>query len=211
MKRVIIWGASGHAKVIMGALNGSDFEILAFIDLNINITKLDKYDVYSSVEQLFEKKNFWLSNEELFFIVAIGGDRGKERIEIHEKLVSMGLKPATVVHPYAWIDLSAEIGEGSQILGMAAISAEVKIGKQTIVNTNATIDHETVISDGCHIMPAATIAGCVIIEKFCTIGSNATILPRVKLKMSTTVGAGAVVTKDTVENSIVVGIPAKQI
>jgi acetyltransferase-like isoleucine patch superfamily enzyme len=94
---------------------------------------------------------------------------------------------------------------------MAAISPEVKIGKQTIVNTNATIDHETVISDGCHIMPAATIAGCVIIEKFCTIGSNATILPRVKLKMSTTVGAGAVVTKDTVENSIVVGIPAKQI
>ena len=41
------------------------------------------------------------------------------------------------------------------------------------------------------------------------VGANATILPRIKIGMSSAVGAGAVVTRDVPDNAIVVGNPAK--
>ena len=209
MKNLIIWGASGHAKVILGSLDTKKYNIIAFIDRNHDINKFKNFPVLHSIEELLATIN--ITELELHFIIAIGGKNGSDRMQIHNQLVDYGLKPLTVINPSAWIDPSAQIADGAQILGMSAISAEVKIGIQSIVNTNATIEHETIVGNGCHIMPAATVAGCVTIGDFCTVGSNATILPKISLKAYTMVGAGAVVTKDTEKNATVVGIPAKQI
>lgn len=57
----------------------------------------------------------------------------------------------------------------------------------------------------------AYTAGCIEIMDNVFIGSNATILPNVKIGPNVIVAAGAVVTKDVPENSIVAGVPAKVI
>jgi sugar O-acyltransferase (sialic acid O-acetyltransferase NeuD family) len=209
MKDIIIWGASGHAKVILSSFSGVNYRVLGFIDKDPSIKEFRKIPVYNSSEDLFD--NIKINKEETYFIVAIGGVKGSDRLEIHHHLIKHGLKPMTVIHPSAWVDPTAKIGPGAQILGMSAISADVVIGTQSIINTHATVDHETLIGDGCHVMPAATIAGCAIISDFCSVGSNATILPRIKLSPHTIVGAGAVVTKDTLPHSTVIGIPAKKV
>lgn len=49
----------------------------------------------------------------------------------------------------------------------------------------------------------------IIIEANCDIGTGAIILPGVTLKTGTIIGAGAVVTKSTIKNSIYIGNPAK--
>lgn len=208
MKNILVWGASGHAKVLLSALN-NDYNVIGFIDKNPEIEEFLGSAVYRDFSEF--SKNISIVHKEIYFIIAIGGARGSERIEIHNQLMKSGLKPMSVIHPSAWVDTSAYIAPGAQILAMAAISAEVVIGSQTIINTNATIDHETQVGDGCHIMPAATVTGCVTIGNFCTIGSNATILPRISLSPHTIVGAGAVVTKNTPPNITVVGMPAKNI
>ncbi|MNG38364.1 Maltose O-acetyltransferase [compost metagenome] len=41
------------------------------------------------------------------------------------------------------------------------------------------------------------------------LGTNATVLPKVTIGKNVIVGAGAVVTKDVPDNSLVVGIPGK--
>lgn len=208
VNNILIWGASGHAKVVLSALK-NNHKIIGFIDKNPNIKEFAGNAVYRNFSEF--SKNVSIDSKEIYFIIAIGGARGSERMDIHNQLIKSGLKPMSVIHPSAWVDASACIEPGAQILAMAAISAEVVIGSQTIVNTNATIDHETQVGDGCHIMPAATVTGCVTIGNFCTIGSNATILPRISLNPHTIVGAGAVVTKNTPPNITVVGIPAKNI
>jgi len=48
-----------------------------------------------------------------------------------------------------------------------------------------------------------------VIEMGASIGANATILPGIRVGTGAIVGAGAVVTKDVPQRTIVTGVPAK--
>lgn len=207
MKQILIWGASGHAKTILSHMDYARHKVIAFIDTNEELSSFNGVPVYNCLEEFLEKG----FSKPLYFIISIGGDKGIDRIDIHDRLMEKGFKPLTFIHPTAWVDRTAILMEGAQVLGMAAVSAEVVIGAQTIINTNATVDHETIIGSGCHVMPAATISGCCTINDFCTIGSNATILPRLFICKESVIGAGAVVTKSILKKGIFVGIPAREV
>ena len=143
------------------------------------------------------------------FAVAIGGDHGFERLAVAGKLSSFGLDALTLVHERAWVADTALLGDGCQILAMAAISEEARLGRQCIVNTNASVDHECVLGAGVHVMPGATLAGCVKVGDCAMIGSGATVLPHITIGADAVIGAGAVVTRDVREGEIVVGVPAR--
>jgi len=224
MKKAIVWGASGHAKVLKPVIETAGFQIIAMIDRNSNATPIiPGCPVFTSLEDLQQwqsrdghmgvvevlREALLGKDQKVYFAIAIGGDRGRDRLEIHHKLTSHRFRPVTLVHPKAWVAETAQLGEGAQVLGMASVSEEVKIGRQSIINTNASVDHEGVIGEGCHIMPGATLAGCVVVGDFCTIGSNATVFPRVRIGSGAVVGAGSVVTKDVPDNAVVVGAPAR--
>jgi sugar O-acyltransferase (sialic acid O-acetyltransferase NeuD family) len=208
MRKVIVWGASGHAKVLRPIIEQADFRIVAMIDRESTEHAIPGCPIFTSLEDLLKHLPFG-PNETISFAVAIGGDRGKDRIEIHHKLTSQGFSPITLVHPKAWVAETAQLSEGAQVLGMAAVSEEARIGRQSVINTNASVDHEGVIGDGCHIMPGATLAGCVVVGDFCTIGSNATVFPHIRIGSGAVVGAGSVVTKDVAQNTVVIGVPAR--
>jgi sugar O-acyltransferase (sialic acid O-acetyltransferase NeuD family) len=208
MTKAIVWGASGHAKVLRPIIEQTGFRIVAMIDRKSTEPVIPGCPIFASLEDLLKRPPFG-PNEKISFAVAIGGDKGQDRIEIHHKLTSQGFSPITLVHPKAWVAETAQLSEGAQVLGMAAVSEEVRIGRQSIINTNASVDHEDVIGEGCHIMPGATLAGCVVVEDFCTIGSNATVFPHIRIGSGAAIGAGSVVTKDVPQNTVAIGAPAR--
>jgi sugar O-acyltransferase (sialic acid O-acetyltransferase NeuD family) len=206
---VLIWGAAGQAKVLRPMLERAGHHIALVFDHDPTLPP-----AFVGVPHLNDKDNLWGWLEErapspLGFVVAIGGERGRDRCKIASELVARGLVPVTLCHERSWVADSAVLGPGCQVLAMAAVCVEVKLGQQCIVNTNASVDHECVLGDGVHVMPGATLAGCVEVERYTTIGSNATILPRLRIGEGAMIGAGAVVTGDVSPGSRVAGIPAR--
>jgi sugar O-acyltransferase (sialic acid O-acetyltransferase NeuD family) len=210
-RNVLVLGGKGQAKVLRPIIEAAGHRICAVFDRDPTLPSPFGNALYLNTwEGLIE----WISlNRELrpVFAIAIGGDHGGDRMTLAEQLVQHGLEPITLVHPRAWVAATAQLGSGTQVCAMAAISEEAVTGRQCIINTSASVDHECRLGDGIHVMPGATLAGCVEVGDRSMIGSNAVVLPRVRIGPDVRVGAGAVVTKDVPGGSTVVGNPARAV
>jgi len=210
VNEMIFWGATGQAKVLRDCMRASGVPLVALFDNNESLSS-----PFKGVPLYHGRKGFqeWLkqreSPEAIGFLVAIGGDKGRDRLEIHEYLKSFGLVPLRARHPTAFVADDVAIGAGSQILANASVCVESVIGQGCIVNTGAIVDHECRLGDGVHICPGAQLAGCVEVGCHATIGTGAVILPRISIGEGAFVGAGAVVIKDVVAHTVVAGNPAE--
>jgi sugar O-acyltransferase (sialic acid O-acetyltransferase NeuD family) len=207
--KIILWGGTGQAKVVRPIIEHYGSRVVAVFDDTPKI-KSPFYDVpiYEGWGQFLN----WIKSQdrsEIGFCISIGNPHGRIRLKLHEQLIKEGLKAVTLAHPSAIIAANATIGEGTQIMAGAIIQPEAVIGKQCIINTNASVDHECKISDGCEIAPGAILCGDIFTGVNVWICAGSTILPRIKIGNDVIVGAGSVVIRDVMENSIVVGVPAK--
>lgn len=209
LDKMIFWGALGQAKVLRECMKDSGLELIALFDNNDNLQS-----PFENIPLFFGEKGFeqWYDNRQtadsVGFLVAIGGDKGRDRIEIQEYLESRQLVALVARHPTAFVADSASIGAGSQILANSTICVDVVIGRGCIVNTGATVDHECCLGVGVHIAPGANLASCVTVDDYATIYAGAVVLPGITIGQGSIVGAGAVVTKDVFPNMIVAGNPA---
>jgi len=209
-KELILWGASGQAKVLAEFVPQLGYRIAALFDSKDDLpTPVPGVAVHKGMDGF----SSWRAAHrgELHALIAIGGANGFDRLSIQRQLKALGVIPVTVVHPTAFVAASARLGEGSQILAMTAIGTEARLGEACIVNTGARIDHECRIGDGTHIAPGAVLAGCVELGNFVFVGPGAVITARCKVGDNVMVGAGAVVLDDVPSNTVVYGVPARHV
>lgn len=206
---VIIWGAAGHAKVLAEALSYHRDRVVALFDNNPAVVSplagVPCYTGEAGLEQWLRAR----PEGQTHFLIAIGGDRGRDRVELHHRLATAGLTPLTVVHPTAFVAGSAVLGEGCHVLAGAMVSVDCVAGMQTIINTRASVDHECQLGMGVHVAPGATLTGCVRVGDFSMLGAGSVVLPRIVIGKHVVVGAGAVVTKNVPNNVVVYGNPAR--
>lgn len=208
-KPLILWGARGHAKVLNEFLPRLGFRIAAVFDnAPVDLPPIAGVPVFVGMAGF----RGWRSenpDSDARALIAIGGHRGRDRLEIQKELLSAGILPTTAVHPTAFVAADAFVGEGSQILANAAVCTEAVIGKCCIINTSASVDHECSLGDGVHIAPGATLTGCVSIGENTMVGAGAVVLPRIRIGRNVIIGAGAVVTRDIPDGKVAFGNPAR--
>ncbi|MBQ7856527.1 MAG: acetyltransferase [Alistipes sp.] len=184
-----LYGASGHAKVIVEILEACGIEVEGLFDDSEAVESLFGYPVCRYGEE---------HNGQM--IISIGNN-GVRR-SIAERV---GGKFGVAIHPSAVISPRAAIGEGSVVMQGAVVQAEAKVGRHCIVNTGATIDHECHLGDYVHISPNATLCGNVTVGEGTQIGAGAVVVPGVHIGKWSLVCAGSVVTKDIPDNCIASG------
>ncbi len=195
---IYLYGASGHAKVIIEILESNGIQVDALFDDNPAITKLLDYTVIKFDPVLLKAGNL---------VISIGDNLTRKKIA--ERFNSNQFGHA--IHPSAVLSKRATIGEGTVIMANATINSDAKIGKHVIINTSASIDHDCVIGDYAHISPNATLSGNVTIGEGTWIGAGAVIIPGVKVGKWSIIGAGAVVIRDVPDGVTVVGVPGRVI
>jgi sugar O-acyltransferase (sialic acid O-acetyltransferase NeuD family) len=207
--RWLVWGSAGHAKVIEELIAASGGRVVALFDRAAVASALDGVPVHVGEHGLA----LWLDSNRgdaaAFAAVAIGGARGRDRVERLARFRSLGLATPALVHARAVVSPTATVGEGSHVLAGANVAAGAALGLGCIVNHGANVDHECVIGNGVHLAPGATLCGCVRVEEFAMVGAGVTVLPRLTIGAGATVGAGAVVTRDVPPGSVVAGNPAR--
>ncbi len=122
---------------------------------------------------------------------------------------NIGFNFANIISPRAYISKYAKIDQGVIIQHGVNIGPLVEIGICSKINVYANIMHDGVIGKFCTIAPNVVTLGYVKIGDNVFIGAHSTILPHVVIGNNSTVGAGAVVTKNVPDNTTVKGVPAK--
>jgi sugar O-acyltransferase (sialic acid O-acetyltransferase NeuD family) len=194
--KFILFGASGHAKVIADGILAGGGQILALMD--DDASKMGFFGI-----PFIGNYNPSLYTDH-HLIIAIGNN-------LHRKKIAQKIE-----HLFGkWIDDSARvskrsiIGEGTVIMQTACDQVDVNIGKHVIINTGAKVDHDCFLADFVHISPGATLCGNVIVGEGTIIGAGSVVIPNIIIGNWVTIGAGAVVIEDIPDNAVVVGNPGK--
>ena len=200
MKKVVIIGASGHAKVIADIVIKSGDELVGFLDDNTELP-----DMIIGYPYLGIIDNFHAYADSCYFIIGIGNNLIRKSIS--ERL---DVNWYTAIHPSAQIAIDTKIGEGTTVMANATINTSADIGRHCIVNTGAVIEHDNRIGDYVHISPNASLCGTVSVGELTHIGAGVTVKNNTTICDNAVVGAGGVVVKDIFEKGTYVGVPVKR-
>jgi len=100
------------------------------------------------------------------------------------------------------VDYDVKIGENTTIEGLVYIPPLSRIGKNVFIGPAAALTNDP-------YPPSKKLVG-VTVEDGAIIGSRAVIKAGVTIGKNSVVAMGAVVTKDVPNNTVVVGVPARE-
>lgn len=204
-EKIFVFGASGHAKVVIDIIEKQNLYEIAFLvddDLSLKGQEFFGYPVIGGKEDLLAQTGAPSKS-----LVAIGSNSARGAVAAW--LVKHHYNLVSAIHPSAQIGRDVSVGSGSVVMANVTINSATSIGKNAIVNTRASVDHDCKIGNNSHIAPGATLCGTVAVGDGSFVAAGATVIPDLIIGKNVTVGAGAVVIQDVTDGVTVVGNPAK--
>lgn len=206
-RKLVIWGASGHALVVADIIRlKGEYEIAGFLD-DMNPgrhnTMFCGLPILGGQEQL----NMLLEKGIRHLIFGFGDCEA--RLRLSRLVCEKGFNLATAIHPHAIVSAGVPIGAGSVIAAGAVVNPCSRIGENTIINTSASVDHECSLEEGVHICPGVHLGGRVKVGRAAWIGIGATIRDGVHIGAHSIIGAGSVLLHDVPDRVVCYGVPAK--
>ncbi|MBI2998208.1 MAG: acetyltransferase [Deltaproteobacteria bacterium] len=204
-RKVVIVGTGGHARVIISLLEGLErWQIVGLLDREFGATEEDigGYKIIGSW------KDIQPTRERAGHAVVAVGDN-EERKGLYHSFRKAAFELPTLIHPTAYLDRSARLGDGCVVCMGALVGANATVGSNTIVNSGSIVDHECRLEDHVHIAPGVRLAGRVVVGEGTFVGIGTSVIDKVKIGKGVIVGAGSVVVSDLPNNVVAYGVPAR--
>lgn len=190
-KRIAVFGAGGHGKVVVDAVErNADLTVACVVDDHPQPgAALLGHAVAGGREALLARRGRIDG-----VIVAIGDNRARH--EVARWLEAQGFVLLSVVHPAAVVAPSALVGPGTLVMPGAVVNAEARIGANAIINSGAVVEHDCEVGEAAHVAPGAVLCGGACIGAGTLIGAGAVVLPGVRIGEFLLVKAGTVAARD---------------
>lgn len=210
MKLCGVYGSSGFGREVMPLLrkqlSGQRDTELVFVDDGDGRDLINGHRCLSFDSFVAERK------DECAIVIAIANSQVRSKLAT--KCFEANIRVVDVVADNAIIMDDVDISEGSIICPFVTITSNVKVGRHFHANIYSYVAHDCIVGDFVTLAPGVMCNGNVHIEDGAYIGAGAILRQGTPDKplvvgAGSTVGMGAVVTRDVQAGSTVVGNPAK--
>jgi len=203
-REVAIFGAGGHAKVVIDTCLKAGFTpVVCLGESPLPI-------LLGVAVEPEARATEWLARGVVDALVAIGNNRVRERVG--QAALAQGFRLVTVIHPFAYVAPSTTLGRGTIVMAGAVVQPDASVGDLGIVNTGASIDHDCRLGRSVHIAPHSTLCGNVTAGDRVWIGAGSTVVEGTAIADDVFIAAGATVTRSIGQaGSRVGGVPARSI
>lgn len=210
---LVILGASGFGRETIDVLEAVNrvearFQLLGVLDdgpSDINLERLRSRNVpYLGRLDDFDGASH---GRTVRFVVAIGSPPVRERLA--RIAATLGLQPATLVHPTAVVGTECELGPGVVVCSGVLVSTNVRVGAHAHLNPGAVVGHDTVLGNYVSVNPRAVVSGDCIVEELALLGAGSVVLQGLRVGARAVVGAAACVVRDVPPDHTARGVPAR--
>ena len=199
---LVIYGGGGHGKAIIELVRALGiYRLVGVVDdglpVGSTILGLPVLGGANILAALAEQGVRQIVN-------AVGGiGNVAVRQKVFDEIARAGLVCPTLVHPTAFVEASACLEQGIQILAQSYVSSSARIGFGTLINAGVVVSHECMIGQIVNLSPGAMLAGGVILEDFVQVGMGVTINLGIRIGQGARIGNSATVKKDVPAGQVV--------
>jgi len=206
-----IFGAGELAKIACSYFSDlSNYEVKGFIvDDEFSVT--ETLLLGKPILKFSESLTLMLREKTKVFVAISASRMNRDREEVFLRLERLGVEFASFVSPHSYISNSASIGRNVFIFEHNVIQNDVSIGDNTILWSGNHVGHQTIVGPHNFVSSHVVISGYCTLESNCYLGVNSTIIDHINISKATLIGAASLITRDTEEQSVYVGSPAKKI
>lgn len=201
-KSIIVYGGGGHGKALVDLIRlVAAYPIAGFVDDGIPAgSAIMGIQVLGGAALL----NGLIGAGVHLAANAVGGIGNiAPRLKVFEQLGKAGFTCPSLVHPTAFIEPSAHLSDGTQVMPHAYVGTEAHVGFGAIINSGAIVSHDCKIADYANLSPGAILAGEVSVGEATLIGMGVTVNLRVNIGANARIGNGATIKRDVPDGSIV--------
>ncbi|EPY05551.1 acetyltransferase (the isoleucine patch superfamily) protein [Paenibacillus alvei TS-15] len=204
MRKIIIWGAGGHAREVNWLCEEMGVQVLGFLDERPEM----KGQLVNGVPVLGTLADIEALRHEIEIVcTGVGAPALKKQFTINT--IRLGFRIADpLIHPRVRLSRRNIVGQGSMICEGAILTDNIRIGCHVIINRSANISHDTIIDDYVTIAPGVNLAGNVTVGEGAYIGIGSSVREKCRIGCWSIIGGGAFVKDDIPDFTMAAGVPA---
>lgn len=209
MKRVVIWGAAGHARVVADAIRQrGELHVEGFID---DVTPARRTEAFCGATVLGGRDQIELLKSRGVTLIALAFGHNAARLRLGRELSALGFELPPIVHPQAVIAPDVRVGAGCFVGPGAVLGPAARIGALAIVNSAVVVEHDCEVGEGVHLSPRVCLGGGAHVGHTTWVGLGALVRDHVTVGSESMIGMGAVVVSDLPNRVVAYGCPARVI
>jgi len=186
----------------------SEYEVVGF---SVNRAYL-KESIFQNlpVVAFEELETLYPPKEYEAFVALSSSHLNRDRTKVYDKAKEKGYHLASYISSDALVWHNVEIGENCLVLGASILQPFSKIGNNVFLWYKSIIGHHSVVEDNC-FFASAGIAGFCHVGMNCFLGGGCLIGENIRVGKDNYISMGTVLSKNTRDNSIYRGNPAKKV